>query len=43
MIGVLTAAQVFDALSYYHDHQVEIEADMVANEPEVLLARAEKT
>jgi uncharacterized protein (DUF433 family) len=35
----LTAAQVFDALSYYHDHQAEIEADIAAAEPEVLLAR----
>jgi uncharacterized protein (DUF433 family) len=35
----LTAAQVFDALSYYHDHQAEIEADIAAGEPEVLLAR----
>ena len=35
----LTAAQVFDALSYYHDHQAEIEADISAAEPEVLLAR----
>ena len=35
----LTAAQVFDALSYYHDHQAEIEADIAASEPEVLLAR----
>ncbi len=35
----LTAAQVFDALSYYHDHQAEIEADIAASEREVLLAR----
>ncbi len=35
----LTAAQVFDALSYYHDHQAEIEADIAASEPEVLLTR----
>ena len=35
----LTAAQVFDALSYYHDHQAEIEADIAASEPETLLAR----
>ncbi len=35
----LTAAQVFDALSYYHDHQAEIEADIAASEPESLLAR----
>lgn len=35
----LTPAQVFDALSYYHDHQAEIEADITAGEPENLLAR----
>ena len=35
----LTPAQVFDALSYYHDHQAEIEAEIAAGEPEVLLAR----
>ena len=35
----LTAAQVFDALSYYHDHQAEIEADIAAAEPEALLTR----
>jgi uncharacterized protein (DUF433 family) len=35
----LTAAQVFDALSYYHDHQAEIEAEIAAAEPEPLLAR----
>ena len=35
----LTAAQVFDALSYYHDHQAEIEADIAASEPKTLLAR----
>jgi len=35
----LTPAQVFDALSYYHDHQAEIEDDIAAAEPEVLLAR----
>ena len=35
----LTAAQVFDALSYYHDHQAEIEADITAAEPEALLTR----
>ena len=35
----LTAAQVFDALSYYQDHQAEIEADIAAAEPEALLAR----
>lgn len=37
----LTAAQVFDALSYYHDHQAEIEADIAAAEPGALLARYE--
>lgn len=35
----LTAAQVFDALSYYHDHQAEIEANIAAAEPGALLAR----
>jgi uncharacterized protein (DUF433 family) len=35
----LTAAQVFDALSYYHDHQAEIEADIAAAEPGPLLTR----
>jgi len=35
----LTAAQVFDALSYYHDHQAEIEADIAASEPKTLLTR----
>jgi uncharacterized protein (DUF433 family) len=35
----LTAAQVFDALSYYHDHQAEIEASIAAEEPDALLAR----
>jgi len=28
----LTPAQVYDALSYYHDHQAEIEADIAASE-----------
>ena len=27
----LTPAQVYDALSYYHDHQAEIEADIAAS------------
>lgn len=35
----LTAAQVFDALSYCHDHQADIEADIAATEPGALLAR----
>lgn len=35
----LTAAQVFDALSYYHDNKAEIEADLVASERDLLLAR----
>ena len=35
----LTAAQVFDALSYYHDHQAEIEADIATAEPGALLTR----
>jgi len=28
----LTLAQVYDALSYYHEHKSEIEAEMAANE-----------
>lgn len=28
----LTAAQLYDALSYYYDHQAEIDADIEANE-----------
>ena len=28
----LTLAQVYDALSYYHEHEPEIEAEIVANE-----------
>jgi uncharacterized protein (DUF433 family) len=28
----LTLAQVYDALSYYHEHESEIEAEIVANE-----------
>jgi uncharacterized protein (DUF433 family) len=28
----LTLAQVYDALSYYHEHKSEIEAEIVANE-----------
>ncbi len=27
----LTLAEVYDALSYYHEHRIEIEAEMVAN------------
>jgi uncharacterized protein (DUF433 family) len=30
----LTLAQVYDALSYYHDHQDEIEQEMIANTEE---------
>lgn len=33
----LTAAQLYDALSYYYDNQAEIEADMSGDEPDVLL------
>lgn len=29
--GVLTLAQVFDALSYFYEHQAEIEQDIVRN------------
>ncbi len=28
----LTLAQVYDALSYYHEHKAEIESEVVANE-----------
>lgn len=30
----LTLAQVYDALSYYHDHKEEIEAELERNTPE---------
>ncbi len=33
----LTAAQLYDALSYYYDHQAEIDADMEADELSELL------
>lgn len=29
--GVLTLAQVYDALSYYHEHELEIEQDIAQN------------
>lgn len=29
--GVLTLAQVYDALSYFHEHQAEIEQDITRN------------
>ena len=35
----LTAAQLHDALSYYYDHQAEIDADMEADELPALLDR----
>ena len=35
----LTPAQLYDALSYYYDHQAEIEADIKADELPVLLER----
>lgn len=35
----LTAAQLYDALSYYYDNQAEMEADMTADEPPGLLER----
>ncbi len=28
----LTLAQIYDALSYYHEHKTEIEAEIAANE-----------
>lgn len=34
----LTAAQVYDALSYYHDHQSEIEGLIEASRPERVIA-----
>ncbi len=33
----LTPAQLYDALSYYYDHQAEIEADIKADELPALL------
>ncbi|MBI3921258.1 MAG: DUF433 domain-containing protein [Armatimonadetes bacterium] len=35
----LTAAQVYEALSYYHDHQAEIERDIEESQVENLLER----
>jgi len=35
----LTVAQLYDALSYYHDHQAEIDADMEADELPALLTQ----
>jgi uncharacterized protein (DUF433 family) len=35
----LTAAQLHDALSYYYDHQAEVDADMDAQELSALLER----
>src|SRR5262249_60381116 len=35
----LSPAQVFAALSYYHDHQAEIEQDLADSRVESLLAR----
>ena len=34
----LTLAQVFDALSYYSDHQAEINAHIAANSPQTELS-----
>lgn len=36
----LTPAQLYDALSYYYDHQAEIEADIKADELPALLERS---
>lgn len=33
----LTPAQIFEALSYYHDHQAEIERDIEASRPQSLI------
>jgi len=35
----LTAAQIYEALSYYHDHLTEIESDLVANQTANVLAQ----
>ena len=35
----LSPAQVFAALSYYHDHQAEIEQDIAASRVETLITR----
>lgn len=35
----LTPAQVYEALSYYHDHQAEIERDIEASRVEHLIER----
>lgn len=35
----LTAAQVYEALSYYHDHQTEIERDIQENQLHQVMQR----
>jgi uncharacterized protein (DUF433 family) len=35
----LTAAQVYEALSYYHDHQAEIEQDIEESQAERIIER----
>jgi len=35
----LTLAQVHDALSYYYDHQLELDAELLAEEKEVAALR----
>lgn len=35
----LTPAQVYEALSYYHDHQEEIERDIVASRADHIMDR----
>jgi uncharacterized protein (DUF433 family) len=35
----LTAAQVYEALSYYHDHQAEIEQDIEDSQAERIIER----
>jgi uncharacterized protein (DUF433 family) len=37
----LTLAQVYDALSYYYDHQAEIEKELVENSEQALMAEPE--
>ena len=40
--GVLTLAQVYDALSYYYEHKVEVEHDIAQNQ-EALRAGSQRT
>lgn len=38
-LPTLTPAQIYEALSYYHDHQVEIERDIEESRAERLIER----